>query len=269
MKQKLIINLLLFSSICANAHFDFNFGSQFRSYPMFGGEFYIDTGYNFLLWGSAGSGGGKQGGSVNPFYGFIRPNFGAATSFVVNSYQTELQVFPISILGVVFGQKNLKSDFDFPFFDCEEIICKGESRHTYTTYKLAMGFWRINLVTLFRRNRIDALTASDSDLSIEDNYYGDFRRATAIGPEVDEEENTVNLIGLKFDSFLLGHYYDQSVYLTSEQKSVTNLIIVQKKYGKHEFTVGGGQMESTYLEKSDQIFVFRWKMNYIPSLSLF
>src|SRR5690606_35260421 len=45
----------------------------------------------------------------------------------------------ISFIGVALGRQMIHSNYEFPFLNCEEALCKGEFSRNFVEWKMALG----------------------------------------------------------------------------------------------------------------------------------
>lgn len=255
---KLLFILLL--PLSSYAHFDLSAGASLRSYPALGGEVNAQSGYNLLLWGS-GPGSDKK----NPLYGLLRPAISAASSVVVNNYDARIELYPISFLGLVMGKKHIKSDYeDFPFFNCDEVRCKGTIDREYTQIKMALGYGKV--LAMF--NIIHSKnTYNDED--DEGKPVAEFRFATLANPEEDTMYRSQYMLGMKHNNKgILGVVAEYVSFADSDQTHNMDLLIYTTKPKDTTYVFGLGQFSSTHQAKG-LIGVFQMKTDFIPSHKMF
>jgi hypothetical protein len=245
----ILIYFLIQSSF---AFFDLQYGAQARTFPMLGGEIFTETGYNFLVWGE------KK--DKNPFYGFIRPNIKANLSGVVNSASAEFEIYPVSFIGLSAGSEYTDSQFDFPFFDCDEIQCRGQLKRSFVQSKMALGFKGIISTINLKTDYIDH--------SVNSRDYGDFRKGMRghQGHDILFEKRWV--LGKTFEDKMVGVMFEESHYEISEDRNHTSMVIYQFKNGQNTYVFGAGKFETKEVGLG-HIVVFRWQFDEIKSLRLF
>lgn len=254
------ILLLLLLSFNAYAHFDLSAGAALRSYPALGGEVNAQFGYNFLLWGS-GPGADKK----NIMYGLLRPALNVNSSAVINGYDARLELYPISIIGLAIGQRNIVSDFeDFPFFDCEKVRCKGTIKRDYTQFKMALGFGPLMAV-----GNIVMSKNSYSDENDEGKPVAEFRFAALANPIEDTMYRSQYVLGYKHSNKgILGVVAEYVNFAQAEQTYNMDLLVYTTKPETTTYVFGVGQFSSTYQTKG-LIGVFQMKTDFLPPSKLF
>ena len=265
---KLIFSiLLLIKPNYAVANFDLEYGTQFRSYPALGGEFFFQSGKSFALWGSPST------EKSNPWFGLLRFSVGGATSAVVNNGFAQVEFFPISFVGLAAGRQITRSDFDFPFFDCSELYCRSTIEHNFVQLKTGLSLWRFIVLGSSRTElmrRTDEVTHSDPDKEdeLKKRKFGDFRKVIEAGPTTDRLDIYQQVYGLKFGQSIVGYMHEFSQMEKTNQASTLKLGVWIEKLDNSELTFGAGVMETSYLEKEDFIMVFRWSSWPFPSWKL-
>jgi len=114
---------ILFTSVFAQAaqlYPDLRVGLNGRSYPI-GAQIVGSAGLAVPIWGSF----------EQWKYGYARLALNGGTSAVVNRIGAEVQVFPISILGVSVGFDSGVRNFVPKFLDCRVYECTGRVDRTY------------------------------------------------------------------------------------------------------------------------------------------
>jgi hypothetical protein len=256
MKFIIILALLLCQS--AFAKFDLKYGFQGRSYPAIGGGAIAEGGYNYTLWGTAGK---------NPMYGLIRPYARINTSAVVNTVETAIEFYPISILGLVVGKEYNQSSIDLPFFDCEAITCQGSSDTNFYKIRGALGFGGLILVGEMRKEK--------TEFSETDKPFGDFFHVMVADGQGDEFIEKKLILGFDTASFLIALIHEWGRFEESEQEKKQNLIAFRKYTPEGFWTVGVGKFQAGDETVGDSqaepgtIFVFQWVWEPSKSLKLF
>lgn len=120
---------------------DLSVGGSYRSFPV-GGAAEIHAGYGYLLWGS----------EKNPIYGFMR--LGVDLEGVENYIATtaKVEVFPLSILGVIAGRSWSQSHLDYEDFDCKSYLCRGQFIEDFVEVPLYAGYGPIRLAASYRQS---------------------------------------------------------------------------------------------------------------------
>jgi len=99
---------------CSDFQPDLKVGINGRTYPI-GAQIVGNLGVSYPLWGDTGAW----------KYGYVRGGINLMTSGVVNRAGLELQVFPISILGISAGYDTGVRNFIPKWLDCDRYECVG------------------------------------------------------------------------------------------------------------------------------------------------
>lgn len=242
--------LLLIVSSSALATMDLHYGAQARTFPGLGGEFFLESGYNGLLWGSDPGGEKKQ-----PWYGLVRPSIRLASSAVVNNAEAKIEVFPISFIGISAGRRMVKSDYDFNFYNCEEINCRGTMERNYTQGKMAIGLFGFVMMGQVTREHIEHST--------DDKPFAEFQKGMIGNPGYEIATEQVGLVGFKMPSGgMIGVIGNQTKFEISEHKFKMVLGIYQWRADSSQYTLGFGTFESDHI-KQGGIMVFKWQFDVV------
>jgi hypothetical protein len=241
------------STTPAKTNFDLNGGLQGRTLPGLGAELYGEGGYNFIAWG-------KKEEPKDFLYGLIRPNIGVSTSGVINSIRAELEVFPISIFGVAVGRQYLNSNFEFPFFDCEEVTCKGEYIRNYVETKMVLGHkgW-----VVLGNYRVDTVRAPNSTMPMVD-----WRNVIVGEPGEEVEIEKKLLIAKLFSNKLVGVLIENVQFQGSGERKESFAAIYQVRKDNTNYMIGAGGFHTDQQPMGFQIY-FRIHHVALPSLKLF
>lgn len=232
-----------------------------RSYPSIGAEAQLETGYNQRLWGE-GPGKNKK----NVLYGLVRPSFALASSAVINTAKTKIELYPISFIGLVYGHEDIRSDYDkFPFFDCENVRCEGSIIRDYFQARMALGAGPVVFSGLLERSR-NSYSVDDRDPS---NPPAEFRFVTLVRPNNDEHYRSQYVLGMKskygtiigvteYVHFERSLQYNKMSFLGLTSRSKKNIL----------WLVGAGTFESSHVAQG-AIFVLQLKKSFISSSQLF
>jgi hypothetical protein len=239
--------------MAAPSNFDLNYGIQGRSLPSFGAELYADTGYNQLLWG-------KKTEPKDVLYGLIRPSLSTSTSAVINSVKGELEFFPISFLGIAAGRQIIHSNFDFPFLDCEEVVCRGEYGRDFIENKMVLGFkgW-----VLLGNYKIDNLRAPNGKKKM-----ADWRNVIAGDPGHEVQIEKKLLFGKIFSNQMAGVLIENVQFMGSRERKESFAAIYQFKKEETFYMFGAGGFHTDRQPLGFQ-FYFRIHHVALPSLKLF
>jgi hypothetical protein len=249
----LLLILTSFGLWARPSNLDLSYGVQGRTLPSLGAEFYADSGYNQMLWG-------KKETPKDVIYGLIRPSLGASTSVVVNSLKGEIELFPISFLGFAVGRQYLNSNFDFPFFDCEKVTCKGEYQRNYIESKMVLGYqgW-----VVMGNYKIDTLLSPDKDMPMAD------WRNVIIGEPGEEVQTEKKLLVAKFfGNEMIGVLLENTLFEGSRQRKESFAAIYQLRRSNTNYMMGIGAFHTDQQPMGFQ-FYFRIHHVALPSLKLF
>jgi hypothetical protein len=242
--------LIFLFAITSWAKVDLNMGLQGRTVPGIGAELYADSGYNLLLWG-------RKKRSRDVLYGLIRPSFSLSTSGVINSAKAELEVFPISFLGISAGRQYSYANFDFPFFNCEEISCHGEFTRDWVTSKMAMGAKGYIAIANYT---VYTMGAPDHSLPMADWKNVIIGNG---GREVQIERKL--LLGKVFGKNLLGILLEDVQFEGSREKKESYAAVYQFGKDKTNYMIGAGSFRST---QQPQAFIIYFRIHHVPLASL-
>jgi hypothetical protein len=252
----MIYFLLLLSSLALWAtpsKFDLSYGVQGRTLPALGAELYADSGYNQLLWG-------KKENPKDILYGLIRPSLGASTSAVVNSAKAEIEIFPISFIGFAVGRQYQNSNFEFPFFDCDAVTCKGEYQRNYIESKMVLGFkgW-----ILLGNYKVDTLRSPNSTVPM-----ADWRNVIVGEPGEEVQIDKKLLFGKVFSNKMLGVLIESTKFEGSGELKESFAGIYQVRHKDTNYMMGVGGFHTDQQPMGLQ-FYFRIHHIALPSLKLF
>jgi hypothetical protein len=113
---------------------DLKWGLIGRSYPV-GAQFIGSAGVSVPIWGD----------TQKWKYGFARIALNGATSAVVNRVGAEIQLFPVSILGVSAGFDSGVRSFRPRFVDCQNLECEGRVDRAYLRGQMFFGMKNVFL----------------------------------------------------------------------------------------------------------------------------
>ena len=252
----MIYFLLLLSILpvwAAPKNFDLAYGIQGRSLPSIGAELYAESGFNQKLWG-------KKEEPKDVLYGLIRPNLQISSSAVINSVKGELEVFPISILGFAVGRQYIHSNYDFPFFKCDDVICQGEYQRNYVESKMVLGHAGWVVVGHYK---VETLRAPNGNQPMAD------WRNIIIGDPGEEVQIEKKLIfGKQFSNKLVGVMLENVRFEGSGQRRESFAAIYQERRGDTNYMIGAGALHTDQVPMG---FVMYFRIHHIalPSLKLF
>lgn len=252
----MIYFLFLISALTAwsaPTKFDLNYGIQGRTLPSFGAELYAESGYNQMLWG-------KKTSTKDVLYGLIRPSLAASTSGVINSVRGELEIFPISFLGFAAGRQIIHSNYEFPFFDCTQVTCKGEYIRNFVESKMVLGYqgW-----VLLGNYKVDTLHSPSREVAM-----ADWRNVIIGDPGEEVQIEKKLLLGKLFSDKMLGVFIENVQFMGSKERKESFAAIYQTRDDKTFYMFGVGGFHTNQQAMGLQIY-FRIHHVALPSLKLF
>lgn len=251
--MRLLIIFILTLSFSTYAQTDFSLGASARSYPSIGLEVNAQTGYNMLLWG--------KGDKKNPLYGLVRPALTLTTSAVVNNYDARIELYPISFLAIIRGYKHINSNYDFPFYNCDLVRCKGDIKRDYTRLKMAMAYAGITVM--------GNIMISNNEYSNSDGQsVAEFRYVTLGAPDRDQLYYSQYVVGFKYGEGMFGVMSEYTKLAVSQQTYNMDLLIYTTNIDRSNYIFGIGQMSSSERARGF-IAVFQMRTDFIPSKKLF
>jgi hypothetical protein len=245
-----LINLLSFNSHSSPHKFDFSGGFQARSLPSTGVELYGDGGLNYLIWG-------KKETPKDVLYGLVRPSFGASTSGVINQVRGEIEIFPISFLGFSFGRQIIHSNFDFKFFECEKVSCKGTYERNYVETKMVIGH---NGWFLAGNYKIDRVNSPNDGAPM-----ADWRNVIIGKPEREIQIDKRVIAGKLFSNKMIGVMLDNVQFLGSRERKESFIGVYQITKKENTYLFGAGVLHSDRQPMGLQLY---FKLHHISLRSL-
>lgn len=233
--------------------FDLSSGLQARSLPSTGMEVYGDGGFNYLFWG-------KKNSPKDVFYGLIRPSIGASTSGVINQLRGEIEIFPISFLGISFGRQLIHSNFDFNFFECEKVTCRGTFERNYVESKMVIGHagWFVS-----GHLKIDKINSPDDGVPM-----ADWRNVIIGNPEREIQIDKRLVAGKIFSNKMIGIMIDNVQFLGSRERKESYIGVYQITKKDNSYLFGAGVLHSDRQPMGLQLY-FRLHHTWLRSLKLF
>ena len=128
----LVLVGLMASSYAAHAGWSGDGLVAYRSLPQ-GAAVQADPGFEYRLWGAKNS-------AADFEYGYIRLAAPASTSLVVNRIGAQIEIFPISIMGLVVGQSYSSRSVDLDTLPCDQVDCHGRLAKTYFRFHLVGAY---------------------------------------------------------------------------------------------------------------------------------
>jgi hypothetical protein len=247
--------VMLFScfSFAKKTNFDLSAGLQGRTLPSVGAELYVESGYNQLLWGNK-----KK--STDVIFGMVRPVIGLSTSGVINVAKAELEFFPISFIGLTAGRQYIHSSFDFPFFNCEVVTCKGEFERNYIESKIILGYsgW-----IAMGSYKIDKVNSPDKNTPMPD-----WRNVIIGNPKREIQIEKKLILGKLFSNKLVGVLLENVEFLGSRERKESFMGIYQFVNKSNSYMIGAGAFHSDQQPMGFQVY-FRAHHVFLPNIKLF
>jgi len=249
--SKIIFLLAFFFSLTIQAHWDYQLGFSGRSVP-FGGTMTGTLGYNWLLWGESPLLKMPVSGPAEgpPFwkYGYIRPSALVQTIGLNNRTAVELDLFPISVLGMTFGQSvRYKVNQSFQY-DCSQYACGGLLTRSYVRGQMVAG--ALGFFTVFT-GRYESIYQPDSAIPFleeNDNLIGI--------PGSDKRVYLTSNVGYTINRhWQLGTTSMYSKLVGTRDNSLNHLFYVNHYIDRWTIFLGAGTFSSTRQELSPTIVV--------------
>lgn len=244
--------VLFFTSLTSYSYFERQLGGLVISKPQ-GVILSAALAYNYELWKS-------QTKDNFWMYGYLRPKVGLDSSFLVNTVFSELQIFPISILGVSMGSAYAhRSVTDLAEFDCKLYECQKEFSKQYIKGQLAVGWGSIKAMYSYQEDRIYAdqtdkpfLVETGVRLLMKSGFNLLAKQSMFVGYDLNSQWN----IG--------GLYMFNRMNRTESEH---HYALLQYKPLPWKVGLGVGTFESEYVKKSFSALVkVSWSVD--PTLSL-
>jgi hypothetical protein len=198
---------------------------------------------------------------------FFRPYLRGEYAAVVNRTFVGLEFYPISILGINIGKEYAQSEFEFPFFDCEQVDCRGYDSGDFLEGKLALGAFDFVLLSRVRYTRY----TNDAKNGLPE---GDWQNVIRMNNGHDNLYFSEYLLGMKTKYGLFGLAKRFAKYDISQDQLDMNLLTYVNRFGDSSLLIGAGSMKSQTEDNwKDEIdggvLVFQWFNTVLPSLKKF
>lgn len=249
----LLITFLAGSALWGKTNFDLSLGAQGRSAPSLGAEVYAESGYNLVWWGEKKS-------RKDVLYGLIRPSLALSSSGVINSGKAEIEFFPISFLGFSAGKQFIHSNYEFPFFNCDEVVCKGMYERNFVEAKMALGAGGWVAVAHYK---VDVLEAPRDNQPI-----ADWRNIIIGNPGREVQIEKKLILAKAFGNELMGVMIENVQFQGSRERKESFAGIYQLRHKDTNYMIGLGAYHTSQ-EPMGAIIYFRINHISIPSLKLF
>lgn len=223
---------------------DYSIDNIIRSYPL--GLYSAGTiGYGKEIWGNK---------KDFPLYGFVRPSLTYQTSFLVNSIRGEIDINPISFIGLFAGKDFTSRQIEVPTFNCGQVICRGNLDREYVGGKFALSH---KSFILTGKSKIERISMRKK-----------------IGIFADERTSLIARSGSDYitkNEILIGKYINKSVLIAllrinqsmKYYKNDSSMIYLLAKYqvvnSDWEYILGAGNFNSRYDHNHPSaIFSIKW-----------
>lgn len=141
----------------ASASIDYNITSLLRSFPI-GGFSQLTIGKSIKTW--------EQNKKV--MYGFMRPSLSYKTSVLLNAISPQIDIYPISFIGLYTGKTFAKRrPTKLDTFNCEIIECQGDLQKSFFGIKMALAWKSYFLLYTYKQTDISIL-GSKFDYFVEE-----------------------------------------------------------------------------------------------------
>lgn len=244
------LGFLLMDTSSARADWDYQAGFSARTVP-FGGSFSGTLGYGKLLWGSDPGPslpiiGPPSGEIPNWKFGYIRPSLTLQTIGFTSRSLLELDLFPISIVGITLGQSFHYRLDRASQFDCSLVNCNGYLSRTYVRAQAIVGVGQTAVMAWAQYASVGAL----GSLPILEETW-----ALVSAPSSDSLATlTVTAMYRLQDDWVLGLLGSQGRFITSGNHSFTSLGYANYFTGRWGFFLGAGTYSSSHQDLSPTVY---------------
>ena len=226
MLKNFLLLLLVVYAFNSFAQTDYSAQVAHRVYPL-GLALEADFGYGQELWRH-----NKQ------IYGYIRPSLKIKTSGVVNYGYAQLDVFPVSFLGLYYGKaKGMRSLDKLQGFDCDIVSCDSNVDKNYYGLNLALAYKEFKFINLYK--------VEELDYDIKTTALAAEELSNLIVKQEDDLKSNTTVLAYEINSdYLAGliHILYQSD--KTDQESKMMMPFVQKKWGEYSLTGAMGTFKS-------------------------
>ncbi len=251
------MKIVLFFLISLNvyASFDFNYGTNIRSYPGLGGGIKTNSGYTFLL----------RGKDNSPLNSLLRVGLQADSSIVVQKLEPSITLYPLGFIGLSTGSTVMKSDYeDFDYLNCDQVRCTGDLNKQFMLGKLALAYGPLISTAEYRVSGNSYSSSSNKTLSVLEYEY-----ALKVQAEEENEVNKKYFLGYKIsEKDLFGILSSRAEFLESDKFFQMNIAIYSHSMNSMNFVIGAGNFNNSDLNSSPLI-IFQFKHQILPSITLF
>ena len=238
-----IIFINLFTVV--HAQMDLSMESLVRSFPQ---AIYLKAtgGYSIPLW--------EKREKSPVLYSFVRPMVSMRTSGIINAFDTRLEIYPISFLGIVAGRETvLREAKSLSTFDCTVIDCQGRVTKDYIGARMALKYKS----TFFMADmRTIALSFNRPN-----RRFSDELSTLEAGPSKDRLVNVIGILGQEInDHYATALMHMENSMQNTSQKSSMTFLLMQKKAQTQTFLAGPGIFNTrTDSQVFSLLFLWNWK----------
>lgn len=239
---------------------DYNTGIGYRHEPL-GLAANATVGFGQTLWDKRG----KNSSSLSKIlYGFIRPQIRVQTSGIVNSFDGRIEIFPISLVGLVMGQNVSYRSTDFAGVPCQQVSCQGSVQRSFVMGQAAMGYGDFALISALR---LDSLQQSGTQIFAGSRFYDE--SSSLIADATGDSLLSIDLAGIyKVSSAVdAGVLYSLSEFTKSTQRSQLASLIGFYGHGPYKYGAGLGSYSSNLVEDSRSSPTFFLSLKWTPRSS--
>lgn len=228
-----------------------------RSYPA-GGSLDWESGYGISLWGSLPSG---RKGNKSPWYGYIRPAFMLSTAGFYNYASAEVEVFPVSILGVSSGGSYASVTQDYSNYKCDTYHCQGNFTGQFVKGHLTLGVGSWFAYGQFKYERLTHDKSDQPFLLVDHAIRGEDGE--------DDLRRWIAVAGYQWSeswAFMVSHM-DASMLVFAE-RSRWSMLNMRYRRGSWSVFLGLGVFESPLqTQELSALGRLRWEIS--PSVSIY
>lgn len=237
LRSLLYIFCLMAFAPWAHSHFDLQAQAVARSYPE-SGIFGVTGGWNQLLWERDED----SISSTNWKYGYVRPWVQLQSIGITHRGTAEIEIFPISILGLGFGHTfSERSSSKNSTFDCDRFRCDGAIHRSYLKLSAILGAgnwaWMGNM-------RFDTYSTRPSEQLFVDES------SNLLGAQANESghSSTTGLFYRLKDNLQSGLIWNEHKMIRTQNSSRMLTWITQYRQDDWKYSLGIGQFSSTHQE---------------------
>lgn len=256
--QKIFMALFVISSSAVCGEWDYNAGFGYRSEPL-GVAANATAGFGQTLWDIRGQSNAPSG-FEKIMFGYVRPQLRVQTSGVVNSFDSRLEIFPISIFGLSLGHNSSFRQIDFEGVPCETVTCRGQINRSYLQMQMVGGVSQFVLVGLLRFESLEGEAKGRAQ------FYDEASSLLASQSGDTLSNIDAALLFKPTDSINFGVLHSRYRFQGSNQKADLNSLIYSHKAGVYQYQAGLGVYNSSITPKNSPTFFV--SMKWIPKASV-